>query len=552
MRALDPRLLRHARAARTFLVASVGLGVATAGLLVVQANLLAYAVSAVFHDGAARRDLGPALAGLAVVVVARSAVVWAQETAAHRSAAAVRGELRGRLLAHAVRLGSSATSTTADLTTLATRGLDALDAYFARYLPQVLLAALVPIAVLVAVLPADALAGVTIAVTLPLIPVFMGLVGQATEVHSRQQFAQLGRLTHHLLELVAGLSTLKAFGRARSEAAAVAALSADQRRLTMRTLRLAFLSSLVLELLATVSVALVAVGIGLRLVGGSLDLRTALLVLILAPEAYAPLRQLGAHYHASAEGLAAVESVFATLDRPLPARGTAQPPDGPLCLDAVTVSFAGRPVPALDRFSLTVAPGEVVALTGASGSGKSTVLNLLLGFTAPTSGAVRVGGVSLSDVDLDRWRSRLAWVPQRPYLFAGTVAQNIALGRPAASDGAVRAAARLARVEELLPVVVGSGGMGISAGQRQRVALARAFLRDAPIVLLDEPTANLDGGTEAAILDAVRRLAVGRTVLLVAHRPALLAVADRVVELRPADVPDQSGHPALDVEGVPT
>jgi len=552
MRALDPRLLRHARAARAFLVTSVGLGVATALLVVVQANLLAYAISAVFHDGAARRDLRGALIGLAVVVVARAAVVWAQEAAAHRSAAAVRGELRVSLLAHAVRLGPSEATRTAELTTLATRGLDALDNYFARYLPQVLLAALVPLAVLAAVFPADIIAGVTIAVTLPLIPVFMGLVGRATEVHSRQQFAQLGRLTHHLLELIQGLPTLKAFGRARSQAAMVARLSADQRRLSMRTLRLAFVSSLVLELLATVSVALVAVGIGLRLVGGSLDLRTALLVLILAPEAYAPLRQLGAHYHASAEGLAAVESVFATLDSPAPARGRMMPPDGSVCLDAVTVSYDGRPAPALDRFSLTVAPGEVVALAGPSGSGKSTVLNLLLGFTAPTDGAVRVGDVPLSDVDIDAWRSRLAWVPQRPYLFAGTVAQNIALGLGSATDEAIRAAARLARIEELLPVVVGSGGTGISSGQRQRVALARAFLRDAPIVLLDEPTANLDAGTEAEILDAVRRLAVGRTVLLVAHRPSLLALADRVVELRPATLPDPPGPPALDAAGVPT
>jgi ATP-binding cassette subfamily C protein CydD/ATP-binding cassette subfamily C protein CydCD len=551
MRALDPRLLRHARAARAFLGASVGLGVATALLVVVQANLLAYAVSAVFHDGAARRDLGRALAGLAVVVIARAAVVWAQEAAAHRSAAAVRGELREQLLAHAVRLGPAGATRTAELTTLATRGLDALDSYFARYLPQVLLAALVPLAVLVAVFPADVLAGVTIAVTLPLIPVFMGLVGRATEVHSRQQFAQLGRLTHHLLEVIQGLPTLKAFGRARSQAAVVSSLSAEQRRLGMRTLRLAFLSSLVLELLATVSVALVAVGIGLRLVGGSLELRTALLVLILAPEAYAPLRQLGAHYHASAEGLAAVESVFATLDAPVSTRGTALPPEGPLCLDAVTVSYAGCPVPALDRFSLTVAPGSVVALAGPSGSGKSTVLNLLLGFTVPTQGTVRVGGASLSDVDIEAWRSRLAWVPQRPYLFAGTVAENIALGLQSTVDE-IRAAARLARVEELLPVVVGSGGMGISAGQRQRVALARAFLRDAPIVLLDEPTANLDAGTEAEILDAVRRLAVGRTVLMVAHRPSLLSLADRVVELRAATVPDQPGPPALDAAGVPT
>jgi ATP-binding cassette subfamily C protein CydD len=548
MRALDPRPLRHARAARAFLVASVGLGLGAALFIVVQAYLLAYTVSAVFHGGSARRDLGPVWVALAAVVLARAAVVWAQEATAHRCAAAVRTQLRGQLLAHTVRLGPSGVST-AEVTTLATRGLDALDGYFARYLPQLLLAAVIPLAVLVAVFPADPLAGLTVAVTLPLIPVFLSLVGRAGEVHSRRQFAQLGALTRHLLELVTGLPTLKAFGRAKAQAAVVARLSADQRRLTMRTLRVAFLSSLVLELLATLSVALVAVGIGLRLVGGSLDLRTALLVLILAPEAYAPLRRLGADYHASAEGLSAVESVFAVLATPGPVTSVRAPVAGALRFDAVTLTYPGRAAAALDAFSLTVAPGEVVALTGRSGAGKSTLLHLLLRFCSPSTGAVLAGGVPLSDVDDAAWRSLVAWLPQRPYLFPGTVGANIALGCRGASSTAVRAAARLARVDVALDTPVGSGGSGISAGQRQRVALARAFLRDAPILLLDEPTANLDAATEAEVVAAIRSFARGRTVLMVAHRPALLALADRVITV--AAVDDVAPSTVDDSERVP-
>jgi thiol reductant ABC exporter CydD subunit len=551
--ALDPRLLRHARAARLFLAATVGLGLAATGLVIAQAALLATAITAVFLGHADRGRLTSGFIALAAVLAGRAVVAWAQEVAAHRAAAAVKTELRGRLLAQLARLGPAWLhgERTGELTTVATRGLDALDAYFARYLPQVVLAALVPLAVIAAVLPADLVAGLTLLVTVPLIPVFLALVGQATQVHSRRQFDRLSRLAHHFGELVAGLPTLKAFGRARAQAAAVASLTADQRRLTMSTLRVAFLSALVLELLATLSVALVAVGVGLRLVTGSLDLRTALLVLMLAPEAYLPLRALGTQFHASAEGLAAVGTVFGVLDTPVPRAGTRRPAPArvPVTVDTVTVRFAGRAAPALDRFRLSLEPGEVVALTGPSGAGKSTVLHLLMGFVAPESGRVLVDGIDLAELDPAAWRAGLAWLPQRPYLFAGTVADNIVLGHPNWDAGhpdrdagtpnraagisvrAAHAAAGAAAVGHLLDRRIGEGGTGLSAGERQRVALARALHRDAPLVLLDEPTAGLDAATEAGVLATVARLIAGRTVLMAAHRPALLALADRVVEL---------------------
>lgn len=535
MKPLDPRLLRHARASRGYLVVCVVLGLAGATLIVAQATLLAYGISAVFGGQLpGRGGLTGVLIGLAGVVAGRALLAWAQEVAAQRAAAAVKSQLRGRLLARVVELGPgwSTGQRAGELTTLATRGVDALDGYFAKYLPQLVLAALVPVIVLGRLLPADFVATVVIAVTLPLIPLFLALVGLSTQAANRRQFRQLTRLAHHFLDVVAGLPTLKVFGRAKAQAGTIRRVTDDYRRATMRTLRLAFLSSLVLELVATISVALVAVTIGLRLVDGRLDLRTALLVLILAPEAYLPLRMVGTHFHASTEGLAAAEKIFTVLAEPAPTWGSrTDVPAGPIALSGVTVRYPDRSVPALDGVSLTVSPGEVVALAGPSGCGKSTLLNVLLGFVPPAEGRVTVGGVELSTLDAAAWRRQVAWVPQRPYLFAGTVADNIRLGVPSAPDPLVLDAAQRAEASGFLDRSVGEDGAGLSAGQRQRVALARAFLSGAPLVLLDEPTANLDGENEAAVLGAIRELARDRTVVVAAHRPALLALADRVVRL---------------------
>ncbi|BCY07842.1 hypothetical protein L3i22_029300 [Actinoplanes sp. L3-i22] len=517
-------MLRYGRSTRTHLAATVCLGAIHAALLVAQATLLATAITAVFLE---HRD--PAWLALAVVIVARAGVAWLQELASARSAAAVKSELRGRLVAQLAALGPARQRPAGEVATLVTHGLDALDGYFARYLPQLVLAVLVPGIVLARLLPADLTATVTIAVTLPLIPLFMALVGMHTEAQNRRQFRLLARLSHHFLDVVAGLPTLKLLGRARAQAGIIRRISDQQRAETMRTLRTAFLSSLVLELLATLSVALVAVGIGLRLVAGHLDLTTALLVLILAPEAYRPLREVGANYHASAEGLAAAEEVFAILETPVPPAGTRAPVSGPIVFDDVEVRYPGRSEPAL-RLSATITPGEVVALTGPSGCGKSTALAVLLGFVTPESGRVTVGGIPLNELDPDRWRSWIAWVPQRPHLLAASVRENITLGADFPAER-IDSAVRRAGATGFADVTLGDAGTGLSAGQRQRVALARAFLRDAPIVLLDEPTANLDAATAAGVMTSIRELARGRTVLIAAHRPELISLADRVVEV---------------------
>lgn len=416
--------------------------------------------------------------------------------------------------------------------------MDALDDYFARYLPQLGLAVVVPVAVLARIVTEDWVSAAIIVVTLPLIPVFMILIGWYTQARMDRQWKLLSRLSGHFLDVVAGLPTLKIFGRAKAQAESIRAITAEYRQATMRTLRIAFISSFALELLATLSVALVAVTIGMRLVHGELDLYTGLVILILAPEAYLPLRQVGAQYHAAAEGLAAAEEIFDVLEQPVRDGGTgAVPQSVRLELDGVTVRHAGRAEPSLDAATLTVEPGETVALVGPSGVGKSTLLDVVLGFAVPEEGgSVRVGGADLATLDLEEWRARIAWVPQRPHLFAGTVAENVRLARPDASDEAVRDALRdagadgfVAGLPQGLDTLLGEDGAGLSAGQRQRLALARAFLADRPLLLLDEPTAALDGETEAGVVEAVRRLAAGRTVLLVVHRPALLAVADRVV-----------------------
>ncbi|WP_333762280.1 thiol reductant ABC exporter subunit CydD [Streptomyces sp. IBSBF 2390] len=554
MKPIDPRLLRYARATRLFLAAVVALGAVGAGLVIAQAMLIADIVVGAFQHTKSVVELRTPLLLLAAVAVGRSVVAWLTELAAHRAAAAVKSELRGRLLDRAAVLGPGWLSgqRTGSLVTLATRGVDALDDYFSRYLPQLGLAVVVPVAVLARIVTEDWVSAAIIIGTLPLIPLFMMLIGWATQSRMDRQWRLLSRLSGHFLDVVAGLPTLKVFGRAKAQAESIRRITGEYRQATLRTLRIAFLSSFALELLATLSVALVAVTIGMRLVHGDMDLYVGLVILVLAPEAYLPLRQVGAQYHAAAEGLAAAEEIFTVLETPLPVSGSgAVPQAGAVTFDGVTVRYPGRSGDAVNGVSFHVAPGETVALVGPSGVGKSTLLDVLLGFVRPTDGRVRIGGAELDALDLEQWRSRIAWVPQRPHLYAGTIAENVRLARPDADDAAVRQALRDAGALEFVDAlpegagtVLGEDGAGLSAGQRQRLALARAFLADRPVLLLDEPTAALDGATEAEVVAAVRRLAVGRTVLLVVHRPALLEVADRVVRLREAPEGRGEGGPA--------
>jgi ATP-binding cassette subfamily C protein CydD len=540
---VDPRLLRYAGAARGYLAVTVALGLAGTALILAQAGLLAHALAA-----AARGDVAATLAGtltaLLIVVAARAAASYGGEVTALRAAATVKSQLRSALTARALRLGPGwlAGQRAGEIATLSTRGLDGLDTYFARYLPQLVLGVLVPVAVVARVAAADWISAVIIAVTLPLIPVFAVLVGWHTKAQTRRQWRLLAILGGHFLDVVEGLPTLKVFGRARAQEQVIAQVTDDYRKTTMATLRVAFLSALVLELAAAVATALVAVEVGLRLLYGHIGYETALLVLLLTPEAFLPLRAVGAQFHASMEGAAAAGRVFEILDTPVPDGPQAQPAEAArparaaapavaadlrvaeIRLDGITATFPGRSRPALDGVSLTVAPGERIVLTGPSGAGKSTLLALLLRFLAPAAGIVEAGGVDVAAVDLEQWRRQIAWVPQQPYLFSGSAADNIALGQPGASRSAIGRAAQLAGAAEFidaLPSVydtpLGERGLRLSAGQRQRIALARAFLRDAPLLLLDEPTAHLDPAGGRLIASALDTELADRTVILISH-----------------------------------
>ncbi|WP_250572506.1 thiol reductant ABC exporter subunit CydD [Nonomuraea sediminis] len=528
--------MRAEQSVRRHLMVTLAAAVLAGLLVLVQAELLAGVLSGRFTT--------VALAGLAAVVGVRALLAWTQGAFAGRTATGVKSALRGRLLGRLGELGPArlAGHRSGELVTLAGRGLDRLDPYLTGYLPSIAVAAVVPLAVLIRLFAADLTSALIVLVTLPLIPIFGALVGMTTKTVTERQFHALSRLGGHFLDVVRGLPTLRAFGRARYQAEVIRQVADAHRSATMRTLRVAFLSSLVLELCASLSLALVAVPIGLRLLGGSLDLTTGLLVLLLAPEAYLPLRMMGTRFHASMEGVAAADAAFAVLDASAPDQeGTLPSPTGTpeIRLENVTVQYPDRDAPALEDVSLTISPGERVALVGESGGGKSTLLHLILGFVIPTRGRVLVDGVDLATLDLDSWRARLAFVPQRPHLFTTSVLDNIRLGAPSASLESVRqaaAAAHAAGFVEALPggydTVVGERGANLSAGQRQRIALARAFCRpDTSVLLLDEPTARLDGRSEAAVVAATKALAQDRTAVIVAHRPAMIDLADRVIRI---------------------
>ncbi|ADG75178.1 ABC transporter, CydDC cysteine exporter (CydDC- E) family, permease/ATP-binding protein CydD [Cellulomonas flavigena DSM 20109] len=546
MKPLDPRLLRHARSARGYLALTVGLGLATGALVVAQALLLAHALGSAVAEGATLADVTPLVAALVGVVLLRVLATGVQERYAHRAATRAVAELRERVVAHAAAVGPrrAAPADGAGLVTLATRGLDALEPYFVRYLPQLVLAATLTPATLLVVLGLDGVSAAIIAGTVPLVPLFMWLVGVMTQGRSERGLATMQRLGAQVLDLLAGLGTLRAFGRERGPVARVRELGDAHRRATMGTLRVAFLSGMVLELLTTLCVALVAVGIGLRLVYGNVDLVTGLAVLVLAPEVFAPLRQVGAHFHASTDGVAAADRAFAVLEVPVPEPGRAPAPDlaaGRVRARGVAVRARGGWAPA--PVDVELAPGRVVALVGPSGAGKSTTVEVLLGLLAPDAGHVELVAADgtptdLRDVDVhDYWR-QVTWLPQRPVLEPGTVHELLGSPPPAERDRAA-ALTGLDTVVAVLPdgwsTVLGGGGAGLSVGQRQRLALTRTLLRPSPVVVLDEPTAHLDAAGEQVVLatlDALRD--AGSAVLLVAHRASLTERADDVVHVTTA------------------
>jgi thiol reductant ABC exporter CydD subunit len=542
---VDRRLTRESAAARVHVAVATLLGLVTAALVVAQAALLATVIARAAVDHAGLAQLRGLLIALAAVFAGRALVAGGFELSGRLGALRVMAELRHRLARRLLidRPGRRPAERTGELAAAAVQGVDALEAYFAGYLPSFVLATAVPVAVLIWVAPLDGTAALILALTIPILIVFMILIGKGAQARTRSRWRTLAQLSSHFLDVVRGLETLRAHRREHAQTEVLAQVGDRYRRETMATLRLAFSSALVLELCAMLGIALVAATVGVQLTAGHLSLQAGLTVLLLAPELYAPLRAVGQQFHASADGLAAAERLLAVLDEPVPTvgGGTATAPDPkrwPLRFERVFYEYPGRPGDVLSGLDLELRAGEFVALTGASGSGKSTVAALALRLADPTAGRVWCGPVSLRDVDPAAWQRRVAWVPQRSKLMTGTIGDNIALADPHASRNQIERAAREAGLEALLgslpdglDTVIGDGGRRLSAGQGQRVALARAFLRDASLVVLDEPTANLDAASAAEIGRAIGRLARGRTTLLIAHDRRLALHADRVLEL---------------------
>jgi ATP-binding cassette subfamily C protein CydD len=554
VRPLDPRLLTYAQASRGYVILTAGLGALTAMLVVVQALLLARVIAGVAMDGDTLTDVRIPLIWIGLLVLARAAVSWAQDRYGHRAATTVIAQFRSRIAAHVAELGPSAVEEDRGpaLATLTTRGLDALDGYLVRYLPQLVMAAIVTPSVLVVVFWQDLLSGIIALVTIPLVPFFMVLVGWTTQATANRRLTTMQRLGSEVLDLIAGLPTLRALGRERGQGRRVREVGDSYRRATMKTLRTAFLSALVLESLTTLSVAVIAVNIGLRLVYGHMDLRTGLAVLIMAPEIYLPLRMLGTHFHASVDGLAAASEAFTVLERTPPVPGSRLAPDlsrTAIVMNDVSIVHHGRDRATPRDLSLTLRPGRILALAGPSGTGKSSAVLALLGLRRPEKGTIVLDGdddgpIDVTEVDPSSWFAQVAWAPQRPLLVPGSLEENVRLGarREDRDLSDVAALTGLDSVVDDLPegwnTRIGQGGHGLSAGQRQRLALSRAFLRRAPLVILDEPTAHLDSATEQLVHATITRLRdEGCTILLVAHRPSLVALADQVVTVRDGPVP---------------
>ncbi|TQJ31249.1 thiol reductant ABC exporter subunit CydD [Microbacterium sp. SLBN-146] len=546
---VDPRLLRYARSSRSFFIVIAAIAFVHTAVIVAFAWFLTTAIVGAI-EGMPLPELLPTLGALGAVVIVRALLLWAREAVASRAAARVQTELRSALVVAVGALGPEWLSTrnSAELALTAGRGLDALEAYFGRYLPQLVQTVVATPLIIAVMWWQDWISGLTVVLTIPLIPIFMVLIGLATRAVQERQWKTLQRLASRFSDTVQGLSTLKVFGRQHRAAASIERVTDDYRRETMRVLRVSFLSGFALEFLASIAVAIVAVSIGFRLIDGSLTLAVGLFVLLLAPEAYLPLRQVGVQFHAASEGVAATDDVFDVLDAARtrdtarasepsarPRSETSRVPAATLVVRELRVVRGGQALPAV---SFTAMPGTVTLIEGPSGAGKSSLLAALRG-AATFDGVAEVDAVDVRTLAPASW---LAWAGQQPGLVTGTIAANVALGDENPDAALVTHALSLACAADLPPSYeLGVRGSGISGGQAQRVAVARSFYRylsgRAAVVAVDEPSAALDATTENRLWQSIRSLADdGATVLLVSHRTTARDIADQVVRIEPSEV----------------
>lgn len=563
MKPLDPRLLKYARASRRYIVEIALLGLFTAVLIIVQAFLISGALSPVVTSSKTLRDVLPTIGLLLVVVVARAAAIYLRESRAHRAADQTIAELRAQVLAKSARLGPRwRARNSSENAMLITRGLDDLDPYFVKFLPQLLLVVTATPLALLTIMILDFWSALVALFTIPLIPIFMVLIGKMTVKFSSEKLVAMERLGAQLLDLLTGLPTLRALGREKGPREHLVQLSAQNTRTTMQTLRISFLSGGVLEFLSTLSVALVAVEVGMRMVSGQLNLFIGLVIIMLAPEVFEPLRQVGAQFHASTNGVAAAEQCFAILETPERREGTlVAAPAGttPIIIDGLSVASRGSWAP--HDLSGIIEPGTITALAGASGGGKSTTVQVLLGLEPPTRGNITTlttdgQSVAIEDLDLESWYSGISWIPQHPTIAPGTVLSNVL---PDSSRNQVTPELERAAVATGFDLVVqslpegwntqvGQGGIGLSVGQRQRLALTRTLISTPSFLVLDEPTAHLDAVSEEQVVRILEQLRDrGTTIVVIAHRRAVLRIADRVLEVAssPASDDELKRYPQL-------
>ena len=545
---MNKTVFRYITHVRGTLILTVIIGMLGTAIIIFQMALLSRVVNSVFllHKGLAQVEL--LLLLLLGAIIVRAGLVWIREITAQKAAIRIKSELRQRLFAHLLQLGPafSKGESTGELVTTTSEGIERLDAYVSRYLPQLALSVLEPLLIVAFIFFNDWASAVILLVTAPVIPLLMMLVGSYAEKQVQRQWLALSRMSAYFLDAVQGLPTLKLFGSSGAARKRVALLSDGFRERTLKMLRVAFLSGMVLEFMTAAAIGLVAVTLGIRLLDGGISFESAFLILLLAPEFYRPLRELGAHRHVGMEGKAAAERIVKILETPvLIGAGSSRP--SPIdrlpnqltvAFSGVTYTYPGSEHSALDDISLTLPARTCTALVGRSGAGKSTLVNLLLRFMDAQSGLITVNDIPLAELPVEAWREYVALVPQRPYLFYGNVLANIRLAHPTASDDEVGQAAELAGAMEFIRKLpqgfsteIGERGVRLSAGQAQRIAIARAFLKDAPLLILDEPTSSLDVKSELLIRQALERLTRNRTVLVIAHRYNTIAKADRVAVL---------------------
>ncbi len=555
---LDQRLLGEARRAPAAFGLSLTSNALSGILIIAQALFLSRIIAGVFRKGEHLPQVVPFLAVLSAVIVLRALFSYVSAIASARLAIDVKNALRQRLITRLYELGPvhGRDERSGELTVLATDGIEKLDGYYRDYLPGLFAALFLPLAILLLVLPLDLLTFVVLLVTAPLIPLFIALIGMAAGALAKRQFFEMRHLGAHFLDVMQGLTTLKLFNRSQHQIETICRITGQFRLATMDVLRVAFLSALTLEMLSTLSVAIVAVEIGIRLLRGGIGFEPALFLLVIAPEFYLPLRALGAKFHNATEGKAAAERLFEVLDTTIDAQMNSAALPVPSTLEirfeGVSLAFEKGTRPALNDISFDLKPGQWLALVGASGSGKTTIANLLLRFIQPDAGQITVDGRELGSISIEQWREQIAWVSQSPYLFNSTIAENIRFSRPEADDTQVMEAARAAgahafitRLADGYQTPCGERGLRLSGGQVQRIALARALLRAAPLLILDEPTSQLDPGSETAVMQTLRTLTRQRTILLITHRLSTATLADRILVLEKGVVVAQGTHAEL-------